>query len=93
MAALLFVAVSALSGSAYLAIAVAVEGLPPTVVACVRATLGAAILLPLAAHGGALRPLVGRGRQVVTLGALGFAIPFVLVSAGSQWVASRWQAC
>lgn len=84
----LFAVVSALSGSAYLTIGVAVESLPPTVVACLRASLGAALLLPIAAHHGALRPLAGRGRQLVVLGGLEFAIPFVLVSAGSQHVAS-----
>lgn len=84
----LFGAVSVLSGSAYLLIAVAVEGLPPTVVAFLRAALGASLLLPLAAARGALAPLRGRGRSVLLLGSLEFAAPFVLVGAGSQWIAS-----
>lgn len=84
----LFFFVSVLSGSVYLVIAVAVEGLPPTVVAFVRAGLGASLLMPLAAARGALAPLRDRGRSVLLLGTLEFAAPFVLVSAGAQWIAS-----
>jgi len=85
---LLFFVVSALSGSAYVVIKLAVTDLSPAVVACARATLGATILLPLAGARGALSGLSLRKRQLIVLGFLEFAAPFLLLSAGSQWIAS-----
>jgi len=86
--ATLFCAVSALSGSAYLVIKLAVSDLPPEVVACARAALGASVLWPLAYRRGALGGLASRRRQLAILGCLEFAAPFLLLSVGTQWIAS-----
>lgn len=85
---LLFVAVSALSGSAYLVIKLAVEDLPAPLVAFGRVALGAALLMPVALARGELRPLRGRGRDLVVLAGLEFAAPFYLVTAGSARIPS-----
>ncbi len=86
--ATLFCAVSMLSGSAYLLIKLAVDDLAPEVVAFARAALGAAVLWPLAYRWGALATLSSRKRQLAVLGCLEFALPFLLLGVGSQWIAS-----
>ncbi len=84
----LFVVVSALSGSAYLFMAVAVETLPAAVVAEGRVAIGAALLLPLALRRGELGALRGRRRSLVVLAVLEFAAPFLLIIAGSARIPS-----
>ncbi len=87
-AALLFLAVSALSGSAYVVMKIAVEALPSIVVAEGRVIVGAAVLLPLALRRGALRGLRGRLRPLAVLACLEFAGPFVLVTLGADHIPS-----
>ncbi len=85
---IVFGVVSVLSGGAFLLIKLAVADLGPVVVAACRTGLAAAVLVPIAYHRGALAGLRGRGRAVVALGVVEFALPFLLVAAGTDRIAS-----
>jgi drug/metabolite transporter (DMT)-like permease len=88
-----FAAVSTLWGMPYLLIKVAVDdGVPPAFLAWVRVVLGAAVLLALAWHVGALRALRGRWRWLAAFGVIEIAIPFPLIAAGEQHVTSSLAA-
>jgi drug/metabolite transporter (DMT)-like permease len=88
-----FAAVSTLWGIPYLFIKVAVDdGVPPVFLAFVRVALGAAVLLVLAWRAGVLAPLRGRGRWLATYAMLEIAVPFPLIAAGEQHVASSLAA-
>ena len=90
---LLFAAVSVVWGVPYFFIKVAVEaGVPPAFVAWSRVALGAAVVLPLAWRRGALRGLGGRWRAVVAYSACVVAVPFWLIAAGEQRIASSLTA-
>ncbi|HEY4728301.1 MAG TPA: DMT family transporter [Actinomycetes bacterium] len=90
---LLFAAVSVVWGVPYFFIKVAVEaGVPPAFVAWSRVALGAAVLLPLAWRRGALRGLAGRWPAVVAYTACEVAVPFLLIAAGEQHIASSLAA-
>ena len=90
---LLFAAVSVVWGVPYFFIKVAVEaGVPPAFVAWSRVALGAAVLLPLAWRRGALRGLAGRWPAVVAYTACEVAVPFLLIAAGEQYIASSLAA-
>jgi drug/metabolite transporter (DMT)-like permease len=90
---LLFAAVSVVWGVPYFFIKVAVEaGVPPAFVAWSRVALGAAVVLPLAWRRGALRGLGGRWRAVVAYTACEVAVPFWLIAAGEQRIASSLTA-
>src|SRR3954470_3508263 len=88
-----FAAVSTLWGMPYLFIKVAVDdGVPPVVLAWVRVVLGAAVLLGLAWRAGTLRALRGRWRWLAVFGVVEIAVPFPLIAAGEQHVASSLAA-
>ena len=88
-----FAAVSTLWGIPYLFIKVAVDdGVPPAFLAFVRVALGAAVLLVLARRAGVLTPLRGRGRWLATYAIVEIAVPFPLIAAGEQHVASSLAA-
>jgi drug/metabolite transporter (DMT)-like permease len=88
-----FAAVSTLWGMPYLFIKVAVDdGVPPVVLAWVRVVLGAAVLLGLAWRAGTLRTLRGRWRWLAVFGVVEVAVPFPLIAAGEQHVASSLAA-
>ena len=88
-----FAAVSVVWGVPYFFIKVAVEaGVPPAFVAWSRVALGAAVLLPLAWRRGALRGLAGRWPAVVAYTACEVAVPFLLIAAGEQHIASSLAA-
>jgi drug/metabolite transporter (DMT)-like permease len=90
---LLFAAVSVVWGVPYFFIKVAVEaGVPPAFVAWSRVALGAAVLLPLAWRRGALRGLAGRWPAVLAYTACEVAVPFLLIAAGEQHIASSLAA-
>jgi drug/metabolite transporter (DMT)-like permease len=90
---LLFGAVSVVWGVPYFFIKVAVEaGVPPGFVAWSRVALAALIVLPLAGRRGALRGLGGRGRAIAAYAACEVALPFLLIAAGEQYVASSLAA-
>jgi drug/metabolite transporter (DMT)-like permease len=88
-----FAAVATLWGIPYLFIKVAVDdGVPPAFVAWSRVTLGAVILLTLAWRAGLLRTLRGRGKWLVAYAVPEIVIPFPLIAAGEQRVASSLAA-
>jgi drug/metabolite transporter (DMT)-like permease len=88
-----FAAVSTLWGIPYLFIKVAVDGgVPPAFLAWVRVVLGAAVLLALAWRAGLLGTVRGRWRWLCVYAAFEIAIPFPLIAAGEQHVASSLAA-
>jgi drug/metabolite transporter (DMT)-like permease len=88
-----FATVSTLWGIPYLFIKVAVDdGVPPAFLAFVRVALGAAVLMPLAWRAGALGALRGRGRWLALYAIFEIAVPFPLIAAGEQHVASSLAA-
>jgi drug/metabolite transporter (DMT)-like permease len=88
-----FAAMSAVWGVPYLFIKVAVDdGVPPAFVGWVRCVLAAAVLLALAWHAGVLGPLRGRWRWLLAYAVAEIAVPFPLIAAGEQHVASSLAA-
>jgi drug/metabolite transporter (DMT)-like permease len=88
-----FAAVSTLWGIPYLFIKVAVDdGVPPAFLAWVRVVLGAVVLLALAAKAGVLTPVRGRWRWLAVFAVIEIVIPFPLIAAGEQHVASSLAA-
>jgi drug/metabolite transporter (DMT)-like permease len=88
-----FAAVSTLWGMPYLFIKVAVDdGVPPVFLAWVRIVLGSAVLLGLAWRAGSLRALRGRWRWLAVFGVVEVSLPFPLIAAGEQHVASSLAA-
>jgi drug/metabolite transporter (DMT)-like permease len=89
----LFALSSVIWGVPYLFIKIAVDaGVPPAFVAWARVALGAALLLPIALHRGALRGLAGRGGAIAAYTATEIAIPFVLIAVGERYVSSSLAA-
>jgi drug/metabolite transporter (DMT)-like permease len=88
-----FATVSVLWGIPYLFIKIAVDdGVPPVFLAWARVTLGAAVLLVLAARAGTLRCLRGRWRAVAVYTILEICIPFPLIGEGERHVSSSLAA-
>ncbi|HEY5334309.1 MAG TPA: DMT family transporter [Solirubrobacterales bacterium] len=88
-----FAAVSVLWGLPYLFIKIADDGgMPPLVLAWSRVVLGAAVLLAIAWRAGTLPSLRGRGRWLVAFALVEIAIPFPMIAAGEQRVASSTAA-
>jgi drug/metabolite transporter (DMT)-like permease len=88
-----FALVSTLWGIPYLFIKVAVDdGMPPAFVAWARVTLGAAVLLMLAWRAGTLRSVRGRWRWLAMYTVFEIVIPFPLIPAGEQRIASSLAA-
>jgi drug/metabolite transporter (DMT)-like permease len=88
-----FAVVSVLWGMPYLFIKVAVDdGVPPAMLAWVRVVLGAAVLLALAWRAGSLGSLRGRWRWLAVFAVVEITLPFPLIAAGEQHVASSLAA-
>ena len=88
-----FAAVSTLWGIPYLFIKIAVDdGVPPVFLAWARVTLGAAVLLALSHHAGVLAPAWRRLRWIAVYAIVEVVIPFPLIGAGEQHVASSLAA-
>ena len=88
-----FATVSTLWGIPYLFIKIAVDdGVPPAFLAFVRVALGAAVLMALAWRAGTLGTLRGRVRWLVVYAVFEIAVPFPLIAAGEQHVASSLAA-
>jgi drug/metabolite transporter (DMT)-like permease len=80
-------------GIPYLFIKVAVDdGVPPAFLAWVRVTLAAAVLLVLAHRAGVLATLRGSGRVLLAYAVVEITLPFPLIAAGEQHVASSLAA-
>ncbi|HET8726997.1 MAG TPA: DMT family transporter [Alphaproteobacteria bacterium] len=76
-------------GSAFLCIAIALEGLPPTSIAAGRIALAGAALGAVAWGRGARLPRDGKTwALIILIGALNSAVPFLLISWGQQAIAS-----
>ena len=88
-----FASISILWGIPYLFIKVAVDdGVPPFFLAWARVTLAAVVLLALARRAGLLGTLRGRWRWVGLYALIEICIPFPLIAAGEQHVASSLAA-
>jgi drug/metabolite transporter (DMT)-like permease len=88
-----FGAVSVLWGIPYLFIKVAVDdGVPPAFLAWVRVVVAAALLLAIAWRAGTLASLRGHWRWLALFAVAEIAIPFPLIAAGEQHVASSLAA-
>jgi len=84
----LFAAMAVIWGIPYLFIKIAVVEMSPVSIAGWRTLLGAAILLPLAARQGALRPALRAWPFVVAFGLLEMALPWVLLGHAETRVPS-----
>jgi drug/metabolite transporter (DMT)-like permease len=88
-----FGAVSLIWGIPYLFIKIAVRGgVPPAMVAWGRVTLAAIVLLGLAGRAGTLGTLRGRWRWIAAYAVAEISIPFPLIAAGEEHVASSLAA-
>jgi drug/metabolite transporter (DMT)-like permease len=88
-----FLSVSVLWGIPYFFIKIAVDdGVPPAFLAWARVTLGAVILLAISWRLGLLPTLRGRGRALLGYALFEIVIPFPLIAAGEQHVASSLAA-
>jgi len=85
---LLFIALSVIWGIPYLLIRVAVRELSPPELVFFRTALAALVLVPLALHRGALRPLFARWRWVVVYTVVEIAIPWLLLFHAEQRLSS-----
>jgi drug/metabolite transporter (DMT)-like permease len=89
----IFGAVSVLWGIPYLFIKVAVDdGVPPAFLAWVRVILAAALLLAIAWRAGSLPTLRGHWPWLAVFAVAEITIPFPLIAAGEQHVASSLAA-
>jgi drug/metabolite transporter (DMT)-like permease len=88
-----FAAVSVLWGIPYLFIKIADDGgMPPLLVAWSRVVLAAVVLLVLAVRAGTLPTLRGRGTWLLAFAVAEIAVPFPMIAAGEQHVASSTTA-
>src|SRR5207248_3840728 len=85
---LLFTTASAIWGSSFLFIRVAVGHMPPSAVVFGRTLLGAAFLVPLAMRNHAFRRLRGSILPVAVVALLDMALPTFLTAWGEQHVSS-----
>jgi len=85
---LLYGAMAVLWGIPYLFIKEAVGSYSPAAIVAGRTLLGAAVLLPLALHRGALRPALRVWPWVLAFGAIEMAGPFLLLGHAEQTLPS-----
>jgi drug/metabolite transporter (DMT)-like permease len=78
---ILFSAMCVIWGIPYLLIKVAVEEMSPSVLVLGRTVVAAALLLPLAAARGELRPLRSRWLLLQVFAVVEIAVPWVLLGA------------
>ena len=84
----LFVAMAAIWGIPYFLIRIAVKQVDPSVVVFGRTVLAAALLLPIAARSGAIRPALRRWKPVLAFALLEMALPWILLTTAEQHLAS-----
>ena len=85
---LAFAGLSVIWGLPYFFIKVAVQEVPPFVVAFFRVALAAALLLPIAWRRGALASLWRYKGAVFAFAMAEFAVPFSTISVGERWISS-----
>lgn len=83
-----FAGLSVIWGLPYFFIKVAVQEVPPFVVAFFRVALAAALLLPIAWQRGVLSSLWRYRGAVFAFAMAEFAIPFTTISIGERWISS-----
>jgi drug/metabolite transporter (DMT)-like permease len=84
----LFAAMAIIWGIPYLLIKIAVGELTPVSLVFLRTAIGAAILLPLAAARGGLRPLLKRWRWVLAYTVVEVSLPWFLLSDAERHLSS-----
>lgn len=77
---LLFLAMGFIWGVPYLLIKIAVEEFSPAALVLARTALGAALLLPIAAAKGQLRPLVRHWRPLLVFTVIEICVPWLLLA-------------
>lgn len=85
---LAFGALSVIWGVPYFFIRIAVQEVPPFVVAWSRITLAALILLPIAWRRGALGTLRRHWAAVIAFALVEFVVPFSAIAIGERWIGS-----
>ena len=75
-------------GIPYLLIRVAVRDVPPTALVFARTGIGAAILLPIAWHRGALKPVFSRWGPLLLFTMVEVALPWLLLSRAETRISS-----
>jgi drug/metabolite transporter (DMT)-like permease len=85
---LAFAGLSVIWGLPYFFIKVAVQEVPPFVVAFFRVALATAILFPIAWRRGALTSLWRYKGAVFAFAMVEFAVPFATISVGERWISS-----
>jgi drug/metabolite transporter (DMT)-like permease len=85
---LLFIAISVFWGIPYFFIKIAVRELDPSVIVFARAAIAAVILIPLAAQGKMLRPLLRHWPILILFSLIHMVGAFLLISYGEQHVSS-----
>jgi drug/metabolite transporter (DMT)-like permease len=86
---LLMALLAMLWGASYLFIKVALEDdVPPIFLVFARLALGAAVLVPLAWHAGALRATRGWAGPLTFMALVQVAVPFLLITYGERHIAS-----
>jgi drug/metabolite transporter (DMT)-like permease len=83
-----FWALGIIWGLPYFFIRIAIQELSPFFVAWSRLTIAALILLPIAWHRGALRPLHTHKIAICVFAAVEFVVPFSAISFGERWISS-----
>jgi len=83
-----FTALCVVWGVPYFFIKLAVSELSPACVAWTRITLAAAILVPIAARRGVLRPALAHKGAVCAFAFAELVVPFFLIAFGEQWISS-----
>src|SRR5438874_3491975 len=86
--ALLFAAMCVIWGIPYLLIRVAVRELTPATLVFARTSIGALVLLPIAAMHGGLRPLLRSWLPVLVFAGVEIALPWVLLSHAETHLSS-----
>ena len=83
-----FAALGIIWGLPYYFIKVALQEVPPLMLAFSRLLLASLILLPIAWRRGALRGLWSHKTAIAAFALLEFAIPFSVISIGERWISS-----
>src|SRR4051794_38523817 len=84
----LFASMCVIWGVPYLMIRVAVRELAPSMLVLLRTGIAAALLLPIAAVRGELRPLLPRWRPLVVFAAIEIAIPWLFLARAEEHITS-----
>ena len=84
----LFTAMAVIWGVPYLLIKVAVTDLSPVALVFLRTTIGAGLLLPVAAARHQLRPLLSQWRSLIAYSAIEVGLPWLLLSDAERQLSS-----